>query len=542
MIGGRSLGLLALLAVGCKTPEAPVQLPTRRVALVFVGHSEADRALAVQAAGLLDELAASCPQLDLVHAAKMAPQAGTEIEELAESCGADLRCLGELATRVESDELIVARAVSTADGALLQFLSIPAGGRQVERRAQVPIDSVEGIRAELASSFEAITGAALPAASAAPPPQLNGKEPVAKCISAAGTVRVRRGEGLHWEELKANAPLWVGDLIESGAASTATIRYASGVSFELAPSSLVVVEGSQVAGAAEGREQITVRAGSIRGTTADESSPILVRTPDGESIELAAHGSAPVAYRVGVRDGQKVEVAVSQGEALVKAGTRSAVLRAGTAQDVRRGAFVGATVKLPDFPALQAPGVDATVQLDSELEIELQWGAVAKVAEYHIQVAKDPSFQHLLVDAASPAESWMFRPGGVGTLYWRVASRDSQGRESDFGFARRLIVTPEQIPDLLLTPAAGAALRFAPYTPRFVTFSWRAALPPASYVLVVAAEPDLLAGPVLSITTQAQKVSTRQLAPGTYYWGVFAEREGRRKPIFREPRLLSLTE
>jgi hypothetical protein len=42
------------------------------------------------------------------------------------------------------------------------------------------------------------------------------------------------------------------------------------------------------------------------------------------------------------------------------------------------------------------------------------------------------------------------------------------------------------------------------------------------------------------VTTTAQEVSTRQLDLGDYYWGVYVERGGKRKPIFQKAHKVSI--
>ena len=88
---------------------------------------------------------------------------------------------------------------------------------------------------------------------------------------------------------------------------------------------------------------------------------------------------------------------------------------------------------LPEPPYTLAPAAATTTH---DARPELQWSAVTDAAGYQVQLAADPDFATPLA-SATPSET-RFRPQqplAAGQYYWRVASRDDQGRIGPYGDA-----------------------------------------------------------------------------------------------------------
>jgi hypothetical protein len=532
--------LLCLAAACSSASESPPAGP-RTSALFVIGRDAADGAIATDVSTTLVRLGKGA-SVDLLAGASLGEKLGADATSTIQGCGADLGCIGGLADRAGAREVIFGRVASLdPSGVRVQFLSIRAGSDEIDRRVQLDLASRDEIDQALHGKFEAITGAAL-ASDVAEPEIPTGRPAVARCEATEGQVRVRRARSLSWERLGKGMELFVGDLVETAPTATARIDYSSGSSIDVAPASVIVLEEAADDGKGEVVEHIAIRSGVVRGRVQEDSRRVVVHTPDGERVDLEpAQGSGELNYRVSARKESAIEVAVSKGTGVLTASRGpQRTIKAGRVQDIKAGTLVGEAEELPEFPKLLVPGVDATMQADVELRIDLKWGDAPRASTYHVQVAGDPSFQKLFVDEMAGTTSWSFPPPAHGTYYWRVATRNADGREGEFGFARRLYVTPEQINDLLVSPVSGATLSFGARAPRFVTFSWRAAVPPAPYVLIVSKDEKIDRAPVLSIVTTSQEVMTRQLADGDYWWGVYIERSGKRKPIFTKPNKLTV--
>jgi hypothetical protein len=515
------------------------------VALFLTSKNPADASTAVAVTDALQALAGGVDRLTVVAGTALHERLGTDPNEAITGCGAQLSCITALGADADVDAILVGRLGTTGGATRIQFLGVETGSEIIDRRVQLEIASLHDLDPALRERFEPLFGVPLPPAgpAAEPEPEAAQQPPIARCGMAVGVVRIRPAETLEWEPLTEGRALHVGDVIETGDAANARVDYVSGKQLEIAPGSVVAIDAP---GGAERTEQISIRAGTVRGVVDEGQGEILVRAPDGEHVTLAPEaGSGKLAYRVGVRKGKTLEVAVREGRGLVRgAAGETTTLAAGSAQDVARGKLIGRAVELPDFPRLVSPGVDATVGYRNQMSLSLKWKPVSGAAGYHVQVADDQSFQHLRVDELSGATRWIFEPPAAGTYYWRVATHGRRGgRESEFGFSRRVYVTPgETRLDLLVAPADGSVLEFPANQPRFVTFTWRAAVPPAPYVLLVSEYEDIRHKPTVRITTKAQEVMTRQIPPGYYYWGVYVQRGKTFNPIFKTPRKLTVSQ
>ncbi len=529
-------GCLPLAAAACRGPTdgpaAATDAP-RTAAFVVLAANDADKVLADALEREAGRLAAGAPTFVLRTTAALSTTDEQTTATVAR-CGADKACLGALATVWEVDELVVCRLLTRPPGLVLQYLALRRGDGALLRSAQDATPDRAGLEARLAASYQQIFGV-VPQARSRAAAVAPGE--IARCETLAGVARVRRATTLTWEPLVPGAPLYVGDVLETTDGEV-VIAYRSGAMGTLAPRSLLVLESG--AGTAGVGEQVSLRAGGFSGRGAG----LRVRQGDDEAVAItASDATEPLEYRIGVRDGGALEVALRKGKGTLRAASGATVtLQAGEAQDIAAGVLRGTVAKLADFPRLISPGIDATVERIEELAVELRWAAVPKVTTYRLQVATDQSFVHPLVDEQVRAPPYSFLPPTEGTYHWRIASLGTDGRLGEYGFVRRLYVVAEQIPDLLIAPPDDATLAFGGKAVRFVTFSWRAAVPPAPYRLVVTPDPELTEEPALSIVTTSQNVMTRQLEPGIYYWGVFIERTGREKPIFQHARRLTLTD
>lgn len=541
----RTRAFLAVVAVLAGCEAAPEQAPgPRTVAIFLTSKNPADANTAVAITDTIESMARDVDELDVVTGESLRQRLGRDPNDAITGCGAQLTCISALAATAAVEAILFGRLGTTGDAIRIQFLGIEAGTEQIDRRLQLEVASLHELEPVLREKFEPLFGVSLPPGGPpiAPIPRAAERLPIGHCDSAVGPARIRPAETLQWEALADGRALYVGDIIETGESAMARVAYVSGKQLQIAPSSVVVMEPPD---RADGNEQISIQAGTVRGIVEEGQGEIRIRAPDGDQLSLSPEaGSGKLAYRIGVRADKTLEVAVREGRGVVRSGVgQTATLAAGSARDVAQGQLVGEVVELPAFPGLVSPGVDATVRYREQLSLALKWKAISGAVAYHVQVAEDQSFQHLRIDEVSGAPRWIFEPPAAGTYYWRVATKGKGGRESEFGFSRRLYVTPgERGLDLLVAPADGAELEFPANQPRFISFTWRAAVPPAPYVLLVSEYEDVRHKPTVRITTKAQEVMTRQIPPGYYYWGVYLQRGGAFTPIFKVPRKLTVSQ
>ncbi|MGB8932124.1 MAG: hypothetical protein WCC48_12850 [Anaeromyxobacteraceae bacterium] len=373
---------------------------------------------------------------------------------------------------------------------------------------------------------------------------LAGQAVTATCVRATATVEMQRGGSGEWRPLGVGEGLRGGDLVRTGPASSGRIDLVAGGYLELEENATIAI-GVTAPPAQEGpgtpaESTVAVHAGIVRGVlpSAGDARPrgLVVRGPDGSTARFAtAKGSEPAAFRL-TRAAGGTEVAITEGEVDVGAGDGGQKLRAGRAIDLpaRGGARV---VELPDFPASVEPGIDARFRWRKGLEIRLAWKKVSAAAGYRVQVSRSLSFETVDDTFEVDASELPFKPKGEGMFAWRVASRDDAGRLGEYGFARRVYCDREASRDLLVGPADRETVRYTDARPT-VAFTWQSAANARSYTLVVATSPKLRARAIVNRVTVEQRAEVKGLAPGSYYWGVFAGEGQSAKPIFQSPRSL----
>ena len=82
----------------------------------------------------------------------------------------------------------------------------------------------------------------------------------------------------------------------------------------------------------------------------------------------------------------------------------------------------------------------------SETRPKLQWKGTGDTNTYHIQLAKNPYFQNVLITQNLPTTD-TYTPGfdlSLGKYYWRVASRDSRGKLGPFAKAHAFTIEMAQ--------------------------------------------------------------------------------------------------
>lgn len=363
--------------------------------------------------------------------------------------------------------------------------------------------------------------------------------PVARAAEVRGEVRTHPPDVVVWTPLARDQVLGAGDWVRTGEASRARIVFFAGSEMVLEASATVKVEEPREEGGSL-LGQIALHDGVVRGGFEEGSArPLIVGTPDGRRVVLVPSGGG-IDYRLTVGGEGKVEIAITKGEArVIDMQGREVTLGAGQAQDVAEGALLGELVELVPFPELIAPGVDELVRRDADGGVALTWSAVPRAARYRVEIAAEQSFGSLVGEAVVESARFSFVPPRPGPYFWRVASRDERGREGELGFARRFRVSERRAEDLLLSPPDRAV--FASGAGKaVVVFTWRREDDAAPHELVVASSEELLRSVVRTERTAGSEVRAADLAPGSYWWGVYAEREGGREPLFLRPRRLTV--
>jgi len=187
------------------------------------------------------------------------------------------------------------------------------------------------------------------------------------------------------------------------------------------------------------------------------------------------------------------------------------------------GLFVNGPSALPDTPVLISPLNGA---VNPGTNVEFEWSAAARAADYVLQVAADAAFTDLLIDArVGPVTgvTGVGFPEDGAPLFWRVMAVNARG-ESPFSPANVFTIEP-------VTALPGAATQLLPTDGSnapgtSIRFEWDAAPLASGYRFELAADPTF--GPDSLLLTQI--LGTNRVFPVsgfaddgfTYYWRLTA--------------------
>ncbi|MDP1822249.1 MAG: FecR domain-containing protein [Archangium sp.] len=357
---------------------------------------------------------------------------------------------------------------------------------------------------------------------------------VGKCGAVAGTVEVHHVGLPYWEPVTEGTELRVDDWVRTQPGATVELQFSNGAKLAVEENSVVVVELPAAPTAdEEPAPLVAVSKGTVRGVANDAANaPVLLRSGTKTQRVVASKGQAQVDYRVRATE-QGTEIAVTKGTGVVEQGEQKVELTQGRATMATE--TLSAAVEIPDFPVSVAPGIDARGIFPSDKPLFLTWKPVRGITTYRVQLARDLSFSEDVKTTDVTTTSYELRPQARGLYVWRVASIGAGGVTSEYGFARRIYFEEERPQELLLTPEDGETFGYQKNAP-VILFQWQAAAGATSYRLSVSRGADPLDKPVVTETTDAQRLEVKKLTAGEYSWGVYV-RPGM-KPIFLSTRKL----
>ncbi|MBU8897833.1 hypothetical protein KRR26_19635 [Corallococcus sp. M34] len=361
---------------------------------------------------------------------------------------------------------------------------------------------------------------------------------VATCAASTGQVEVLRAGQSFWERIEEGATFRPGDWVRTGALASARIEFLEGGRIELEEQSVALVERAPEGDAgAHPSPLVALESGSARGflpaSANGDVHALLVRTSDGAIVAVSpGEAGQPAEFRLS-RTPRGAVLSVARGRLTLVSGQRQQALLEGHGVELGRG-LVAPVFPLPVFPTSLEPGIDARFTWAAGLRVALAWSEVVGADHYRVQIARDLGFEQLVVSTPSARAPFTFTPDGPGTYVWRVATADADGRQSEYGFARRIYVDAEVNRDLLVTPSDGHERPFS--ATRGIVFAWQTTGGRQRFRFVVARDPALQQ--VVRVQrTGMQQLSLMRLRPGTYYWGAYVDSTPA-EPLFQKARKL----
>ncbi|MDP2008516.1 MAG: FecR domain-containing protein [Rubrivivax sp.] len=324
------------------------------------------------------------------------------------------------------------------------------------------------------------------------------EEPVsAEVLHSHGEVFVERA-GAPPAPLPAAALLRAGDVVTTGAQSSASLRFADGSRALLGPGGRLRVERHVRRGANGGVDTLLRLDSGAMETRVQPARPaprFELRTP------VANLGVRGTDFRARL-DGERLLSEVLQGRVAV--GTTALNAGFGTVATPGRVA--------PPRPLPAAPDLTALPGLLERLPLQFRFAPAAGAARYRAQVFDASGDERLILDGLfdTPLATWPDSPPD-GRYELRVRAADAggvEGRAASSAFT--LKARPE--PPFQLKPRAGERLLDAT-----VAFGWSAHPEAARYRLQVSAAPDFTA-PLIDRSDLTGTEFGASLPLGTWYW------------------------
>ena len=342
---------------------------------------------------------------------------------------------------------------------------------------------------------------------------LRGEAVAAETVHAHGEVFVERA-GAARQPLAAAAELREGDLVITGAQSSASVRFVDGSTALLGPASRLRIERhARLApgGPADTRVRLDAGALETRVVPARPAPRFELRTP---VVNLGVRGTE---FRSRL-DGERLLAEVLEGRVAVG----SLPLAAGFGA-VATGAAVATPQALPAEPNLQGmPTLVQRVPLQFDLPAVpgAASGAMPGGWRYRVQIFDASRPGVLLLDSLfdTPRAAWLDDlPDGRYEMRVRAATAEGiEGRAAVLPFM--LKARPE--PPFQLKPRAGEKLQ-----PETVEFAWSRHPQAVRYKLQVSAVPDF--GTLLIDRGDITGTEfSAPLPPGSYHWRLATVREG----------------
>jgi phage tail protein X len=248
---------------------------------------------------------------------------------------------------------------------------------------------------------------------------------------------------------KANDPLFRGNRVSTQAASAADVTFRDETQVKLGERTLVIILGDARSAAAKvgtsEPQATTLVTGNLRafmagGAPAGARAPVVVAT-DAAGVKVY-DGEA----QVSADPVKTTRLAVYKGSSAIDArGTRREVAR-GFGSKAELGTQPTVPRPLPPAPvwSVEPPLVlpdRGTASIVAEYDVPPP-AAGQRIAEWHVQIARDGIFRDVAVDTTAPVgvKRLEAQPPGAGRYYIRVSAIDDDHFEGPFGVIARVLV------------------------------------------------------------------------------------------------------
>jgi hypothetical protein len=357
------------------------------------------------------------------------------------------------------------------------------------------------------------------------PLELLKLQPVpAKVVEARGKVEVMRQGAAQWAPIQSGEALRVGDRINTGESSTATLGFADGSGLLLLSNSDLIMKALSALPASEiaatevrldkGRVETKVKPLKSRASKYEVETPIVHMGVRGTDFRVSLDPQHPTA-RAEVLEGE-VNAANGLGQVAIP----------------KDFGAVAEENKPPSPPIalLDAPGLKSIASRVERIPVLLRWEASPEAIGYRVQITDDKSFNAILAENVVAATEVKMRDLPDGRYILRVRAIDKNGLEGK-NAEGEFEVKARPFPPVLRAPSNKSTARGDK-----PEFAWTESEEAARYHLQVATDAEFKSL-VVDEPSAAKTIIAAQkaLPPGDYFWRVASLRASGEAGPFSDP-------
>jgi Tfp pilus assembly protein PilX len=344
---------------------------------------------------------------------------------------------------------------------------------------------------------------------------------IAEVIHVHGKV-THTSKNDHPQNLIAGARLEVGDIIETSANASVSMRFVDGSRLLLTQNTQVNLAKMMLFGkTGMAKTIIELNRGSLDNHIAEQQKPAARYEIKSPALNLVVRGTQ---FRAHVSDIDHVSRSEVLDGAMEASGTR------GETVTILAGfgtlAAPGESPRAPQALSV-APDLSSVPSLLQRVPLRFEWPATVGAERYHAQVFADRSFEQLLLDGVfqDNAANWSDLPDGRYVL--RVRSIDNNGLEGANADREFMLKTHPESPSIS-APQNGQKVYGSQATLR-----WSASNAVQVYHVQLAAKPDF-SELLVDLPEQVNNEYAVSLAPGQYYWRIASVAAGQDQGPFSD--------
>ncbi|MEW6368875.1 MAG: FecR domain-containing protein [Acidobacteriota bacterium] len=260
-------------------------------------------------------------------------------------------------------------------------------------------------------------------------------------LEIEGDVKVKKKGAFEWVKAEKKQNLNAGDMIKTGASSSAHILLFDGTEYTIKSESLTMIQSSAEDPQSKVRNtNIRISSGAIDMTTAKKNRPDS-KTELSSPTATTRLGEMTVAGVTFNPESEETSIQVYRGSGEVRSGSNSTRLDGQEAVSVSKGQEIGPKVRLLPPPDLIEPAnlKQFAFPDPSKETIYVAWRQVQGARNFHLLLAATPLFSNPLVDYRLGLKETAGRVQGLveGTYFWKVAALDQDARLGEYSPTRR---------------------------------------------------------------------------------------------------------